>query len=86
MFNRSRAGLTMNLNEQFNVSIDDALFGFNKEAVLYCHGISDPDSHEYAMDYARLLRRRAHGLECERTRFLKRLFEPDRNLIEGDAG
>jgi hypothetical protein len=72
----------MNSNEQFNASIGDALLGFNREAVLYCHNISDADAHEYAMDYARLLRRRAQGLECERTRFLKHLFEPNQNLIE----
>jgi hypothetical protein len=73
----------MNSNEQFNASIGDALLGFNREAVLYCQGISDADAHEYAMEYARLLRRRAQGLEWERTRFLKLLFEPNRNLIEG---
>jgi hypothetical protein len=72
----------MNSNGQFNASIGDALLGFNKEAVLYCKGISDADAHEYAMDYARLLRRRAQGLECERTRLLAHLFEPNRNLIE----
>ena len=72
----------MNSNEQFNASIGDALLGFNKEAVLYCHGISNADAHEYAMDYARLLRRRAQGLEGERTRLLKHLFEPNRKLIE----
>jgi hypothetical protein len=71
----------MNSNEQSNASIGDALLGFNREAVLYCQGISEADAHEYAMDYARLLRRRAQGLECERTRFLK-LFEPNRHLIE----
>jgi hypothetical protein len=72
----------MNSNEQFSTSIGDALLGFNREAVFYCQGISDADEHEYAMDYARLLRRRAQGLECERTRFLKHLFEPNRNVIE----
>ena len=72
----------MNSNQQFNASIGDALLGFNKEAVLYCQGISDANAHEYAMDYARLLRRRAQGLECERTRLLKHLCEPNRNVIE----
>ena len=71
----------MNSNE-FSASIGDALLGFNKEAVLYRQGISDANAHEYAMDYARLLRRRAQGLECQRTQFLKHLFEPNRNLIE----
>jgi hypothetical protein len=73
----------MNSNEQFDTTINDALHGFNKEAVLYCQGISDPDAQEYAMDYARLLRRRAQGLHCERIRFLKRVFEPKRTLIDG---
>ena len=71
----------MNSKEQFSSSIADALLGFNREAVLYCQGISDAHANEYAMDYARLLRRRAQGLECERTRF-KHSFEPNQNVIE----
>jgi hypothetical protein len=72
----------MNSKEQFSGSIADALLGFNREAVLYCQGISDGHEHEYAMDYARLLRRRAQGLECDRTRLIKHSFEPNRNVIE----
>jgi hypothetical protein len=45
--------------ESFNVEVGPALLGFNKEAVPYCQGISDADAHEYAMDYARMLRSRA---------------------------
>jgi hypothetical protein len=60
-----------------------ALLAFNEEAVLYCRGITGADAHEYAMDYARMLRSRAKGLEFERTRFSAHLFEPDRKLIEG---
>jgi len=59
-----------------------ALLGFNEEAVLYCRGISDADAHEYAMDYARMLRSRAKGLEFERPHFSTHLFEPNRNLIK----
>ena len=73
---------TVKSNGQLIGSIGDAMLGFNREAVLYCQGISDADAHEYAMDYARLLRRRAQGLECERTGFVKHLFEPNQKLIE----
>jgi hypothetical protein len=66
----------------FNASIDAALLGFNKEAVLYCQGISRGDAHEYAMDYARMLRNRAKGLERERCRFPSELFQANRKLIE----
>ena len=72
----------MRSTEPFNAKVAAALLGFNEEAVLYCRGISDADAHEYAMDYARMLRSRAKGLEFERTRFSAYLFEPDRNLIK----
>jgi hypothetical protein len=68
--------------EPFNAEVATALLGFNQEAVLYCRGISGPDAHEYAMDYARMLRSRAKGVEVERKRFSAHLFEPDRHLIE----
>jgi hypothetical protein len=71
----------MNSNEQFSEPIGYALLGFNKEAVLFCKGVSAADEQEYAMDYARLLRRRAQGLECERTPFLRHLCEPNRTVI-----
>lgn len=73
----------MRSTEAFNAEVAAALLGFNEEAVLYCRCILDADAHEYAMDYARMLRRRAKGLEVERTRFSANLFEPDRNLIKG---
>ena len=72
----------MRSTEAFNVKIGAALLRFNEEAVLYCRGISDADAHEYAMDYARMLRSRAKGLKFERTHFSAHLLEPDRNLIE----
>jgi hypothetical protein len=68
--------------EPFDSEFGAALLGFNQEAVPYCGGISDTESHEYAMDYARMLRSRAQGREFERTRFLAHLFEADRNRIE----
>jgi hypothetical protein len=68
--------------KQFNAEVGAALLGFNEEAVPYCQGISDADEHEYAMDYARMLRTRAKGLEFERTKFSAHLFEPNRNLIK----
>ena len=73
----------MGSTEPFNADVSTALLGFNEEAVLYCRGISNTDAHEYAMDYARMLRSRAKGLEFERSRFTTHLFEPDRKLIEG---
>jgi hypothetical protein len=72
----------MRSSEPFNAAFGDALLGFNGEAVPYCQGISDADAHEYAMDYSRVLRGRAKGLEFERTNFSAHLFEPNRNLIK----
>ena len=73
----------MRPTEASKADVGAALCGFNEEAVPYCQGISDTDAHEYAMDYARMLRSRAKGLEFERTHFSGHLLEPDRNLIEG---
>ena len=68
-----------------NVQCDDpmsaALLGFNGEAVLYCQGISDSVSQEYARDYARMLQNRARGLEFALPRIPHGMFEPNRNLI-----
>jgi len=64
------------------VSADNgALLRFNEEAVLYCRSISDADAHEYAMDYARMLRSRAKGVRFERPLSSAHLFVPDRDLI-----
>ena len=73
----------MRSTEASNVKIGAALLRFNEEAVLYCRGIADADAQAYAMDYARMLRSRAKGFECERTHFSAHLLEPDRHLIEG---
>ena len=72
----------MRSTEPFNAELDAALLGFNEEAVLYCRGISDADAHDYAMDYAIMLRSRAKGLESERTRFPAYLLKPNENLIK----
>ena len=73
----------MRSTEPFSAEVGVALLGFNEEAVLYCQGISDADAHEYAMDYARVLRNRAKGLEFgAQTRVSWHLFEPNRNLIK----
>jgi hypothetical protein len=63
-------------------NIDAALFRFNEETVLYCGGISEAAAHNYAMDYSRMLRNRAKGLEGERIRVPFHFFEPNRKLIE----
>jgi hypothetical protein len=62
--------------------IDAALLRFNKETVLYCGGISEAAAHNYAMDYSRMLRNRAKGLEGERIQIPGHPFEPNRKLIE----
>jgi hypothetical protein len=67
---------------EFSTEVGAALLRFNEEAVLYCRGISDADAHEYAMDYARMLRSRAKGVG-QRTRFSTHLFVPDQKSIEG---
>ncbi len=63
-------------------NIDAALLRFNEETVLYCGGISEAAAHNYAMDYSRMLRNRAKGLEGERIRIPGHSFEPNRKLIE----
>ena len=71
--------------EPFGAELGVALLGFNEEVVLYCQDISatsDADAHDYAVDYARILRNRATGLEPERTRFPAHVLGPNRNLIK----
>jgi hypothetical protein len=69
--------------EAFDAEISTALLGFNAEAIPYCQGISDDVAQEYAMDYARMLRSRAKGLEFQKRTTFLHLFEPNRNLIKG---
>ena len=61
--------------------LENALLGFNAEAILYCQGISETIAHDYATDYARMLQNRARGMEVTFPRFPAGLFEPNRNLI-----
>jgi hypothetical protein len=68
--------------EPFNAEVGAALLDFNGEAVPYCQGISDADAHEYAMDYARMLRSRAKGSELGGTNFSAHLFGPKQKLIK----
>ena len=67
----------------FDAATGAALLDFNQEAVPYCQGISNGDAQDYAMEYARVLRNRAKGVELTAVRFSPHLFEPDRNLIKG---
>jgi hypothetical protein len=55
----------MRSTEHFSAEVGVALLAFNEEAVLYCRSIVNDDAHEYAMDYARMLRGRAKGLGLE---------------------
>ena len=66
---------------QFDADFSNALLEFNREAVLYCHGISDTVAREYAVEYARMLQNRATGIEASLPRIPPGLFEPNRNLI-----
>ncbi len=72
----------MQSSEPFDADVANALLGFNEESVLYCLSIADADGHEYAMDYARMLRARAKGLEFERSRVSPDLCRPAQHLIE----
>jgi hypothetical protein len=69
------------LISQFDAEFSNALLEFNREAVLYCHGISDTIARDYATDYARMLQNRAKGVEAPLPRIPPGLFEPNRNLI-----
>jgi hypothetical protein len=69
------------LAERFTAEFSAALLEFNGEAVVYCTGISDMVSQEYAMEYVRMLQNRAKGNETQRPRIRSGLFEPNRNLI-----
>jgi hypothetical protein len=69
------------LISQFDADFSNALLEFNREAVIYCHGISDTVAREYAVEYARMLQNRAKGIEASLPRIPAGLFEPNRNLI-----
>ena len=69
------------MDQQLNSEFSAALLEFNREAVVYCKGISDSVAHDYAMEYARMLQNRARGIEGQNPRIPAGLFEPNRNLI-----
>ena len=69
------------MDERLNSEFSTALLEFNREAVVYCKGISDIVAQEYAMEYARMLQNRAKGIEGQNLRIPAGLFEPNRNLI-----
>ena len=69
------------LISQFDAEFSNALLEFNREAVLYCQGISDIVAHDYAMDYARMLLDRMKGIQVSLPRIPAGLFEPNRNRI-----
>ena len=68
--------------EPFDAAAGAALLDFNKVAVVYCRGISDGDAQEYAMEYARVLRSRASGVEPTDAPLSAHLFEPNQKLIK----
>jgi hypothetical protein len=68
----------------FNADIQAALIHFNEDTVLYCGGISEAAGADYAMNYSRMLRNRAKGLEGERVLVPANFSEPKRKLIEAE--
>ena len=74
----------MKSTKPFNADMEAALIRFNEETVLYCGGISEAAAHDYAMNYSRMLRNRAKGLEGERVRVPDHFSEPNRKLIEAE--
>ena len=75
------SGTEVQLITQFDAEFSNALLEFNREAGLYCRGISDTIARDYAIDYTRMLQDRAKGLEISLPRIPSGLFEPNRNLI-----
>jgi len=69
------------LDSQINAEMSSALLAFNTESLLYCKGISDNGTQEYAVAYARMLLNRMQGLEPEFPRTPLRGFEPNLKLI-----
>jgi hypothetical protein len=67
---------------QFDAEFSNALLEFNREAGLYCRGISDTVARDYAIEYARMLQDRAKGVEISLPRIPSGLFGPNRNLIQ----
>jgi hypothetical protein len=70
------------LISRFDAEFSSALIEFNREAGLYCRGISDTLARDYAIDYARMLEDRAKGVPVSLPRIPSGLFGPNRNLIQ----
>jgi hypothetical protein len=66
----------------FDAEFSTALIEFNREARLYCQGISDTLARDYAIGYARMLEDRAKGVQVSLPRIPSALFGPNRNLIQ----
>ena len=79
---RRKADVTTFAGEPFDAQLSIALLDFNNEAVLYCKGISDASSREYAVNFTRSLHNRAKGMEADRFRIPNGLFGPNKGLIE----
>ena len=69
------------MDDQFNAALTAALLGFEGEAGQYCQRISDTAAREYAVEYTRMLRNRAMGLQPKFPYVPAGLFGPNRNLI-----
>jgi hypothetical protein len=69
------------LDSHINAEMSSALLAFNSESFLYCKGISDTVTQEYAVAYAKMLLNRMQGLEPEYPRTPPRVFEPNLKLI-----
>ena len=72
------------MSAQSDADRSASVLGFNEEAVLYCRGITDMATQEYARNYARMLLNRAQGLEFSLPRIPQGLFEPNRNLVRSN--
>jgi hypothetical protein len=69
------------LDNPFDQKFSEALLGFNNEALLYCHGISDMAAKDYATEYARMIQSRERGNTVQFPRIPSGLFGPNSSLI-----
>jgi len=69
------------LDNPFDQKFSEALLGFNDEALVYCHGISDTVAQTYATEYARMIQSRARGNTVQFPRIPTGLFGPSCTLI-----
>ena len=69
------------MDDRFDPVLTAALLGFEGEAGRYCEGISDTAAREYAVDYTRMVRNRAIGVQPRFPHVPPGLFGPNVNLI-----